>query len=311
MAVQFQVAYSGIVRGAGVVAGGPYDCAAGTLRRAIANCMEPAGDKQPPSADETLANLNRLAAGGKIDPIADLRGDRVWLFAGGQDKTVAPAVMDALAAFYRKVLPEEAIRYVKLPDAGHAMPSVTATGANACSTSSPPYINRCGDFDAAGQLLAQVAGPLQPPADPLAGDVVPFDQSAYIDGAPIDASLGPEGYVFVPKACSGGGCRVHVAFHGCRQDAGEIGRRFVDGAGYNRWAATNRIVVLYPQTAARSGFAFGSFRWVFNPKGCWDWWGYTGPDYATRDGVQMRAVRAMIERLAAPPAPSASGRKMP
>ena len=35
-----------------------------------------------------------------------------------------------------------------------------------------------------------------------------------------------------------------------------------------------------------------------NPDGCWDWWGYAGDDaYFTRDGKQMRAVRAMIARM--------------
>lgn len=35
MAVQFQVAYSAMVRGAGVIAGGPYYCAAGSVGRAL------------------------------------------------------------------------------------------------------------------------------------------------------------------------------------------------------------------------------------------------------------------------------------
>ena len=35
-----------------------------------------------------------------------------------------------------------------------------------------------------------------------------------------------------------------------------------------------------------------------SPDGCWDWWGYAGDDaYFTRDGKQMRAVRAMIARM--------------
>jgi hypothetical protein len=27
-----------------------------------------------------------------------------------------------------------------------------------------------------------------------------------------------------------------------------------------------------------------------NPYACWDWWGYTGPDYRWRDGAQMRVL---------------------
>ena len=37
-----------------------------------------------------------------------------------------------------------------------------------------------------------------------------------------------------------------------------------------------------------------------NPHGCWDWWGFTGDGYATKQGVQIRAIREMVGRLAAP-----------
>ena len=57
-------------------------------------------------------------------------------------------------------------------------------------------------------------------------------------------------------------------------------------AGYNRWAAANRIVVFYPQATETTG----------NPA-CWDFWGYSGEGWRTREGVQMRAVGSMIERL--------------
>ena len=61
--------------------------------------------------------------------------------------------------------------------------------------------------------------------------------------------MGDEGYVFVPSACEqGDACRVHVVLHGCQQDAGTIGRLFVEQTGYNAWADANRIIVLYPQT---------------------------------------------------------------
>ena len=301
MAVQFQVAYSSLVRGAGIVAGGPYYCAEGSVRRALGNCMAPSGKDLPPTPDETLKTVGQLAQAGRIDPPANMRDDRVWLLAGGNDKTVLPPVMDALDAFYRATLAADAISFVKVPEAGHAMLSVADPQANACSTSEMPFINRCQDVDAAGKLLTHLLGPLQPPAAAPAGEMIVFDQRPFVSGRAIDASLANEGYAFVPASCRGGGCKVHVAFHGCLQNAGEIGRRFVDGAGYNGWAASNRIIVLYPQTVRRYGLAWGSFRWLLNPKGCWDWWGYTGADYHTRDGAQMRAVRAMIETLGMPP----------
>jgi poly(3-hydroxybutyrate) depolymerase len=63
---------------------------------------------------------------------------------------------------------------------------------------------------------------------------------------------------------------------------------FIKGAGYNRWAAMNRLIVLYPQVAKSAA----------NSRGCWDWWGYTGSEFLTREAPQIKAVRAMLERLA-------------
>jgi poly(3-hydroxybutyrate) depolymerase len=85
---------------------------------------------------------------------------------------------------------------------------------------------------------------------------------------------------------------VHVAFHGCQQSAEFIGDTFVRDAGYNEWAESNRLLVLYPQ-AASSKVA------PMNPLGCWDWWGYTGANYATKSGAQITSVMAMVDALAA------------
>jgi poly(3-hydroxybutyrate) depolymerase len=121
--------------------------------------------------------------------------------------------------------------------------------------------------------------------------VVAFDQREL--GGTNAISMAAEGFVYVPRACDTQSCRVHVAFHGCRQGVEAVGERFVREAGYNRWADTNRLIVLYPQAVARYWW------WIYNPNGCWDWWGYTGQAYATKEGDQIRAVMAMVERLGA------------
>ncbi|WP_164844350.1 poly(3-hydroxybutyrate) depolymerase [Azoarcus sp. DN11] len=304
MAVQFQVAHSTLVTGAGILAAGPYECAAGSMWRALNNCMNPGAGTRAPSAEQTFTRVREEAAAHSIDPPEGLRDDRVWVFSGGADHTVERPVVDALLAFYRRVLPGDAIRFVEVGEAGHAMMSIADPQPNACATSEPPFINRCGDFDAAGELLAHLLGPLAPRSAARTGEMLAFDQRPFTGRAPIDLSLADRGYVYVPGGCRSGGCRVHVAFHGCRQGEAQVGRRFVDGAGYNEWADSNRLIVLYPQVRPRSGFAWGSLRWVYNPKGCWDWWGYADPDYATRNGGQIKAVRAMLERLATPLPPS-------
>jgi poly(3-hydroxybutyrate) depolymerase len=135
-------------------------------------------------------------------------------------------------------------------------------------------------------------GNVQPPATKEAEELRRFDQDRYADGDAKAIAMDASGFIYVPARCAKERCRIHVVFHGCRQGAGELGERFVREAGYNRWADTNGLVVLYPQVVKR----YSPF--VFNPRGCWDWWGYTGTNYHTKAAPQMRAVMKMIDRLA-------------
>ena len=68
-------------------------------------------------------------------------------------------------------------------------------------------------------------------------------------------------------------------------------------SGYNAWADTNRIIVLYPQTVARPLMGLPPQ----NPQACWDWWSYVTHDdsYVTKSGRQIKAIKAMLDTLTA------------
>jgi poly(3-hydroxybutyrate) depolymerase len=283
MAVQFHVAHSARVKGAGAVAGGPYYCAQGSLWTAYHNCMRPAASQPLPSVTALQAETDTLAKNARIDPTANIASGRAWLFTGSADETVTREVVEGLYAFYSAY--KTATVIVRHKAAGHAMVTAAA-GSKDCGATRSPFINDCG-YDAAGALLQHLLGPLAPPAAKPAGRLASFDQAPF-GGHGI--SMDDEGYVYIPKACETQRCRVHVAFHGCRQGRFAVKDQFARDAGYNRWADTNRIVVLYPQAIAR-------WWWIYNPNGCWDWWGYTGAQYHTKDGAQIRAVKAMLDRL--------------
>ena len=300
LAVQFHVAHSSIVRGAGIIAGGPYYCAENSSSRATRNCMKPDADHPVPDAARLKSLTDALARSGAIDDPARLQNSRVWLFSGKADAVVEQPVMDALFRYYRSYLEGERIVYKNDLDAGHAM--VTESYGKACSYNGPPFMDDC-DYDAAGALLAHIYGPLNPPSAESGGRFVEFDQREFLpDGDAHAHSLADSGMAYVPAACESGRCRVHVALHGCLQHRDQVGDAFYGHAGYNRWADTNAMIVLYPQTVARYGWGwpFWNFNVVWNPNACWDWWGYDGADYHTRNGVQVKAIRGMLDRLAEP-----------
>ena len=319
MAVQFATAWSSVIKGVGVVAGGPFYCAqasagdivtgfSGPVLTATGPCMK----GPPPDLRPMIEKAEAKAVAHEIDPLDNIKRQKIYLFHGYNDAVVARTVTDATAQFYQRYLGDTArgnLFYQTTRGAGHSFVTKDQTGGdtNACPLNQGPFINQCG-YDQAGIILQHIYGALRPGTlGQLSGTIRSFDQKRYtghhIPGA---LSLGDEGYVFVPSACEQGeACRVHIALHGCQQDAGTIGRRFIEQTGYNAWADANRIIVLFPQ-AETSPFL------PRNPNGCWDWWSYVNhsDDYVTKKGLQIAAIKAMLDavtagRVAQPtPAPS-------
>lgn len=312
MSVQFQVAHSSVVSGAGIIAGGPYYCARGKLITAATQCscnLDPAHlacNVSPTSADVHALELATrvFAAKGLIDAPDNLAKQRVFIFSGGKDEVVPNAVAEQLALYYSRFsVPAENISKTLLANAGHTMPTVAY--GNDCAVTDSPYIGKCR-FDGAKEILSWIYGPLiGPRMGPPTGRFVKFDQTPYVANTSFLWRTGMDttGWVYIPKTCAGGGrCRLHVALHGCKQGHSYLplksppggglyyGTTFVRHAGYVGWADTNSIVVLFPQAVSIPGL---------NPNGCWDWWGYTDENYANKKGVQISAIRAMVDQLTA------------
>ena len=202
MTVQFHIAFSGTVRGAGVVAGGPYYCAEGQLyTNALNRCMQTG--LGPPDADRLLGIARSFARDGRIDPLENLADDRAYLFTGTNDRTVVSPVMDAARRFYLAAgLPAANLVYRSDLPAGHGM--VTETFGNACSRTAPPYINDC-DFDLAGVILGQLYPGLRRPAAVArpGGTVLAFDQTEFFRAG--TASISGPGPVAGPAPSFGPG----------------------------------------------------------------------------------------------------------
>jgi poly(3-hydroxybutyrate) depolymerase len=333
---QFHIAYSKLVGGAGVVAGGPYGCVetirlpfwwggapvpAGTA--AVSVCSHyPGFPALPvsPSAQDSFDLVQKAFREGIADDPANLRDDRVWLFRGARDEVVPAATMQALADLYAALgVPAGQLMFrpndpSKERQASHGIPvrkfqDAAGKPAVPCEEHAPPYVIECDGYEAAELLLGHLYGPgfRNTPEDPHAkGRLKAFDQRPFFDSRDVRAGLSDIGFLYVPAACENGSpasparCRLHVAFHGCRQSFASIGDDFVRDAAYNRWAAANGIVVLYPQVKAWAWDPpnpLDPFNILANPQGCWDFWGYSGLGYRGRNGTQMQAVKAMVDRM--------------
>jgi hypothetical protein len=300
MAVQHHVAYSSSIDGVGIVAGGPYWCAMADIDVATTSCEY---DPDRISLD-LLYGATEYAYGlDSIDNPSFLVNAGVFLFSGKLDTVVDTGVVKKAESYYSHYIGSSRaasqIKTVYNFSAEHSFPTVEY--GNACKFLGEPFINACG-YDGAGDLLEHIyhvnGKTLVRPSSNTSNlkNLEKLETASYLPEvvpSPKDISLDTVAFAYVPTQCRTGsksGCTLHVAYHGCKQTRKLIGMQFVEDAGYLPWAEANNIVVLFP-IAVESDLPF-------NPEGCFDWWGYTGEEYATQLAPQLITVTNMVTHLA-------------
>ena len=284
MAIQHHVAYNKDVVGVGALAGGPFFCAQGKLAIAMTACM---ANPSYIDVDELIGiTWATYTTTGTIDSPTYTAGDKVWLYSGVQDEKVKSGVVAKTYSYYVAIGADTSDMEFR-DDIPSALAMITDNYGNDCTFFGEPYIDNC-NFDAAGHLLQHVlGGALKPRVDANLANLVSFSQRVYGPWN-ITVGLADHGYAYVPTGCQGGRmdtCRLHFVYHGCMQGLENINTTFVVNAGYNTWAEANNIVVVYPQAKSSA----------LNPETCWDWWGYTGPAYASKAGPQLAAMGKMVD----------------
>lgn len=282
MATQLHIAYSDVFSGVAMLSGGPYNCAGNSLMRALNLCTT--NTDEPLPVAEIVADIRKAAAAGQIADPANLADDRVWLYRGSRDSKVSGLVHWAAAELYDEFVPDDRVVRIDGIDADHVFPAKGR--GNDCHAVVEPYVGDC-DYDGAGELLSFLYPGLVEPQSARVGDVLTVE----LPGA-AEAELMETAYLYVPSACEDGAqsCALHLVLHGCAMSVEAVGTDFIDMAGYLPWAEANNIVLAFPQVEK-------SMALPMNPHGCWDWWGYTGDDYARRNGKQQTVLVDWIRSL--------------
>jgi len=284
MATQFQLAHSEIITGAGIVGAGPYYCALNDIGMALGQCVAKASS----SITNTpfFAQYKSFQEAGLLAPTSALQDDKVLIIHGTLDKTVNRPAADLLAQQYLTWLDASHVRYIDDMAFSHHFP--TLNEGTACDISESPFIGNC-EYDAAGEILQHIYNDLAPASE---GNIATLETIDLSDLSSLSGtSIADEAYIFVPKACQEGeSCRLHISFHGCNQSSQDVNDAYAQKSGFNRWAQTNNMVVLYPQVEK-------SMFMPLNPQGCWDWWGYTDENYANKKGPQIEALYNVIQAL--------------
>jgi hypothetical protein len=156
-----------------------------------------------------------------------------------------------------------------------------------------------------------------------------------------EASIAAYGYLYANEKCLNNpeSCQLHIALHGCKmtdsynedfqkkyesqvlnykivsinsvkklQSLYSINFPFIENktnnygllkfvldSGYIDYAEENDLMILFPQTwISKESFPY-------NPKGCWDWYGWTGDNYATNQGVEAKWLMKYIKSISKNP----------
>lgn len=282
LTVQMQVAYSQSVIGSGVIGGGPYYCAQNSLTQSGVCTQTPA----LVSLDPLVSTTKKYEKEGLIDDLSNLQNAKIWLFSGTLDVVNYQEAMVKLQTYLQNYVDSSNLVSVFNIPAGHAF--INDGWGSICTYSGYPWINNCL-IDSAGKILEHIYGKLNPKVSYKSSNIYSFKQKPYFsDSDWSGSSMADTGYIYIPEVCKNKECKVHLVLHGCDQDYIETLGAVVYHTGYIEWAEANDMIVLFPQAAVSL---------VSNPQTCWDWWGYTNSQYATKKGVQMKALFDMTQNL--------------
>ncbi len=294
--------------------------------------------KNPEVAQMPLETLKDFEAKGLIQPVHHISKQKILIYQGSLDSVVQPAMADRLAEFYAHVgVPPENVKMVLKPG-GHNFPT-NKKGLNACTAEKIPYVSSC-NYNFAEEILVHTAGitDLQPASGVKNLQNFLKKVSQNRDGFVRPKSLSEYGYLAASQNClqAPESCHLHVALHGCEMSddfdpvfdkrfvrsvrLGYIymrtkesswplsplpyieqkkraggGLKFALNSGFLDYVEKNNVMVLFPQTAITED------NYPLNPKGCWDWFGWTGHQYATNQGVEPQWLMAWIQQLRANP----------
>lgn len=149
MASQLHFAYSSVIKGAGIFAGGPYYCALGLESKAILDCMTMPINIQ---INKITNFADSKAKSGLIDPLTNLKDSKVFIWAGTKDTTVNPDVGRKGEDLYRHYGANIKTKYDLV--AAHTTPTIDPY-LGSCLTAESPYISYCnydGPFEALNHL---------------------------------------------------------------------------------------------------------------------------------------------------------------
>eukprot|EP00040_Diaphanoeca_grandis_P022539 m.121412 g.121412 ORF g.121412 m.121412 type:complete len:384 (-) comp28853_c0_seq3:376-1527(-) len=259
---------------------------------------------------DLLANITLdFEKKGLIDPVENMKTHPVYIYRGTKDGCYVSGSEAQLINYYTNFVGDRGktdgglVAFENTIPSLHAQPTIhNGSPCGGPYTGPYSYLASCG-YDGAGAALQHLYQHTlkQPVASAnLTGTLITFDQTEFFTTE--DPGLENEAFAFIPPQCLKNKqltahetsndsatvqCKLHLWHHGCG-GPDRFYNASVYYAGFNEWAQTNNMVIIYPAMRV----------WGTTPQtkaGCWDGYAQTGPLYNTKQGLQMQTVRNIIK----------------
>ncbi|XP_021958453.2 uncharacterized protein LOC110854330 isoform X2 [Folsomia candida] len=304
MATQLHVSHSALFHGVALFSQAFYRCGPHSLVEFGLRCSKLGMGVFPYDFRLSIGDARRYEWMRLIDPLVNLRGQRIFVWIGELDEYVPLEMAMENAKFYETFTSNKSLIRTTVFHAKHLLPTTNFGDACDQDAGQNVYLGNCnysGAHAALEFLLRDKANIINPfistqmqniPQEE--GSLMAYDQSEFYSGRNItDEAMGTLGFIYVPKMCqpqfniADEPCFLHVNFHGCNEWHPQVALRYIRNSGFLLVADANRILTVFPLTT----------RVPQNMDGCWDFFSYTGSLFATKKGKQIKIVKAIIDRI--------------
>jgi len=289
MAIQTHLSHSSMFSGLAVFSQVFYHCGHRSLIEFGIRCSKTGLGLFPYGVSNSIADAKNLEQKGLIDPLANVAKQRIFIWTGDLDIYIPPDMVKKNLEFYNAIgVDPNEIQFTFFRNATHLIP--TDDFGPPCNEDAghSMYLGNCnypGIYHALSYILKNDS--LQKTVPDL-GQLKMYNQSAfYPDGDIKDVAMGTAGFIYIPKQCEEQRCHLHLNFHGCNEWPPHIAEQYILHSGFLPVAEANGIIVIFPLTT----------KVPKNMDGCWDFYSYTGPNFATKTGAQIQVIKRMLDKI--------------
>ncbi|ODN00255.1 hypothetical protein Ocin01_06416 [Orchesella cincta] len=289
MAIQTHLSHSSLFSGLAVFSQVFYHCGHRSLIDFGIRCSKTGLGLFPYSVSNSISDAKEYDRKGLIDPLVNVAKQQIFIWTGDLDAYIPSDMAKKNVEFYKGVgVDPNNIRFTIFKNASHLIP--TDDFGPACNEDAGDslYLGNCnypGVYHAFSYILKNNS---LAQAVPHQAQLMMYNQSAFYPNGNIkDVAMGTAGFIYIPKQCETQQCRLHLNFHGCNEWPPHIAEQYILHSGFLPVAEANGIIVVFPLTT----------KVPKNMDGCWDFFSYTGSNFATKKGAQIQVIERMLNKI--------------